>query len=449
MGKKIILGTFDAEKYWRDKNYTMLPYIEDKNANNIVMGMDELLFPLCGDGDILVTRYTMNPVFKQYLNEIGFNIINNNQDLHSKDNNFKNTVHDCVFKLLHDKHENKYFKDLLNTANHLESYAVLPETKKTCEKYNISYDNPDVENIKKVNSKIYSHELNDKIKIKKYGTVIKKSTELEKYAGEYITDKGFLIKDAFGVSGKGNILINSQNMLKRITKYLSSQEDTGLNTCFVIEPYLNKKLDFSCQLKIYNNGNHDIISIQKIINNGFSYLGSLSSDKDFDQYLDSKGYFKIINDIAVAMYQDGYYGDVCIDSMILDSDEIVPIVEINARKSMGLINYYIDRYLNGISTKGHFIFFSVGFKGDIQFIDILNKLEKENLLFKLNKKKGIIPLSSKTIFINRDIDDSYNSEKVYKGRFYISSVSDKHKERISMIERTKEILKSLNFNIYN
>jgi len=60
-----------------------------------------------------------------------------------------------------------------------------------------------------------------------------------------------------------------------------------------------------------------------------------------------------------------------------------------------------------------------------------------------------MPLSCNTVFINRDIDLSYDEVKTYKGRFYFSAIADNQNERSCVIEKTKEILKSLAFNIYN
>jgi hypothetical protein len=63
----ISLGTFDAEKFWRDENFAKLPELNDGSTHNIIAAMDELLFPLCGPGDVLLTRFAMRPVFKNYL----------------------------------------------------------------------------------------------------------------------------------------------------------------------------------------------------------------------------------------------------------------------------------------------------------------------------------------------------------------------------------------------
>ncbi|MFD2876798.1 hypothetical protein ACFTAO_13755 [Paenibacillus rhizoplanae] len=54
------------------------------------------------------------------------------------------------------------------------------------------------------------------------------------------------------------------------------------------------------------------------------------------------------------LFETGYHGEVCIDSMLLASGELVPIVEINARKSMGLINHHINQYVRQYSLFSFF-----------------------------------------------------------------------------------------------
>lgn len=69
---ELIIGMFDAERFWRDPNLAKLPSVHDPEMENVVMAMDELLFPFCEGQDRLITRYRMNVCHKAYLHEIGF-----------------------------------------------------------------------------------------------------------------------------------------------------------------------------------------------------------------------------------------------------------------------------------------------------------------------------------------------------------------------------------------
>jgi hypothetical protein len=446
MERKLILGTFDAEKYWRDPHYVNLPSIADTHASNVVLTLDELLFPLCGKNDVLLTRFHMDTLFLEYLGCLGIHLHANANDLH--DASAGERINGaCVFELLRDADDDG-IAGYLQNVDRFDSYAILPQTKEFCRKYNIKYDHPDIEIIKMVNSKIYSNAMHDRIAVKNYGKVARSAEEIEGISRGF-AGKQFLIKDAFGVSGKGNILISSQGMLNRILKHISTQEQKGLTSCFVVEPFLDKAIDFSCHIRITSDGKCDIISIQKTYNSGFAYRGSSSAEVDFHDRLEKAGYFDIMRMLSRVIYDDGYYGEMCVDSMVLKDDEIVPIVEINARKSMGLINHYLDDFLKRYSAKGYFFFLSTGINGDVKFEHILNALERDGILFTSARGQGVMPVSCNSMFINRMLDVSADKGKTFKGRLYCTSVAENESDRMALTERVKETLQSISVLVYN
>jgi hypothetical protein len=197
--------------------------------------------------------------------------------------------------------------------------------------------------------------------------------------GKELLEKGnFLVKEIFGVSGKGNLLINSLKLLERIVKYIETSEAKGKTCTFVIEEFLNRELDFSCGFKIAQDGTTEIEGIQKILNHQFNYGGSEAADGEFVNFLYDKRYFETIENISKELYRDGYFGEVCVDSMLLKSGEIVPVIEINARKSMGFVNNGIDRNLSRYGMKGNLMNINLGVPCDLKFEDILERLNGED-----------------------------------------------------------------------
>lgn len=449
MSTTIYLGSFNAEKFWRDENCAKLPELIDNSTNNIIAAMDELLFPLCDPGDILLTRFPMSPVFKNFLESIGFSFTHNTRSPVKPQESVADPAEDCIFSLLKKLDEASYFQELVGPDPVFSPYAVLPQTAFAARRLGCAQLFPSVESVKKVNSKVYSHKLHDRIGLKKYGTIIRSGAQLEMAAMRIQSPKGLLLKDPYGVSGKGNLVIVMPGMLKRIERHLSVQEAKGLETCLIIEPYLDKVFDFSCQLRIDATGATNILSIQNIFNKDLAYIGSMTADEAFITFLKQRGYFEIINRVAAQIYSDGYFGDVCVDSMILKNDEIVPVVEINARKSMGLINQHMDEFLSRFGIQGYFIYYTVGYKGrEVGLADILNKLAEANILFDPGKGYGVIPLSGNTLFMNRELDTTPDPEKFYKGRLYISAAASTQKKRKQLVDQTTDILRSFSFTIY-
>lgn len=444
MGQTLILGTFDAEKFWRPQNYSKLPEIKDKHALQVVACMDELLFVLSEDNDLLVTRYAMNSVLKGYLRSIGFSFHSNEKSIGGAD-----SIESCIFELLDGEHDNPEVVGLLRDAIRINPYAVLPWTRNLANRFNLEFNFPSVEHVIKVNSKLYSHEVSKELNIKPYGTIAYKSEDIRRIGMPMIGAGGFLIKDIFGVSGKGNMLITSENVMNRVLKHIANQEDAGMETCFLIEPFLEKEQDFSCQIHLDKEGRFTVSSVQRIINNGFSYLGSMAAEEHFIELLEQNGYFNTINDVVSCLNKDSYFGEICIDSMILKTGEIVPLVEINARKSMGLINSYIDKFLGRFSLMGFFFFLSLGYKGYLQLEDILQQMKDLDILFSPSTPEGVIPLSSNTLFINRDLDPEPQPDSLYKGRLYFSVVSHSQDTRRLLMEKVRGVLQSMGVTIYN
>lgn len=443
---KIEIGSFDAENYWRDNHLSKLPELVDKERENIILAMDELLFPMCEENDVLITRYSMDSTLKDYLASIGFNFKNNNKNI-TEMLYSDSTEKKSIFKMMTEIKDRDYFKSLIGEINNVSPFAILDNTKSFCDSYNIDYNLPEYEIVKKVNSKKYSYEVNNEIEVKNKGVIINSSSDLEKEGEKFLLNGPFLVKDLYGVSGKGNLLITSKSILCRIASYLRTQENKGLITEFVVEPLLNKAIDFSCQVNIDKVGNIEIISVQKLINTNFAYQGSTTAEEEFVDKLYNKHYFDVIKKASLCLYKRGYFGNVCFDSMILDDGEIVPIVEINARKSMGLINHYIDKTLLNYKTQGMLHFFSLGFSENITFDYILSQMKKANLLFNPQNGKGIIPLSANTLFINKE--SSSEAKKVCKGRLYISAVGKDFEEKQQLVKKMREILTSLGLKIYN
>lgn len=443
MSQGVIYGEFNAEKYWRNENMSKLPEIPDIQIENIIKAMDELLFTLCSKEDTLITRYKVDPVQRKYLMSIGFSFQCNNTDLTedtSKEEKNKN-----ICELMLEKYDDPCIKKLISENTNMVAFAVLPESSKLSQKYRLEFDSPNIDIIKKVNSKIYSSNINKRLNSKYPFQIVNSSEEVYEEGMKYLNKYTIMIKDSFGVSGKGNLMISNEGILQRISKYVSNQEKAGKSVEFIIEPFLEKEQDFSCQFFIDKLGTIEILSTQEVRNIGSAYNGSYTPNKEFMDFISSKGYFSIIQEVGNQLYQDGYYGDVCIDSMILKNGDIVPIVEINARKSMSLIKHNIDKYVMRFDLNCCFTFLNVTFSSDITYKQILEEMNGNTLLFKPGMDKGIIPLSANTLFINRHLDKS-GKIKTYKGRLYLAMLYKKEEERVDIL---KEITNLLNKNKIN
>ncbi len=375
---------------------------------------------------------------------IGFSFVNNGLPLMRDESELSKSIE----KLLIKTENYEYFQDLTSSSSEFSPYSVLPSTNEFCKNYQLLNPHPNIKVVQKVNSKLFSHTLSKRLFEDTVGELIYSANELERKGNQFLEHSSFLIKDGFGVSGKGNVLVSSPQILKRIVKYIAKQESTGQETRFLLEPFLDKQIDFSCQFEIGSKGQVNIKSIQKMQNAGFAFSGIQTAEPDFQAKLDRLGYFAQVEAIAAALYQDSYFGPVCLDSMVLKDGKIVPVVEINARKSMGLINHYIDRFLSKFSRQGCLMFFSLGLTYPVTFSEIIDKMRQENILFLRDKPNGILPLSSQTLDLNWKLYKDRNY-KTYKGRLYVSIVSDDEDNKALILTKMNKIFTDLGIQKFN
>ncbi|TLS53926.1 hypothetical protein FE782_00810 [Paenibacillus antri] len=153
---------------------------------------------------------------------------------------------------------------------------------------------------------------------------------------------------------------------------------------------LAKELDFSCYVQIAPSGTVSIEGVQCMRNNGFNYSGSESAEPAFLEQLDRQGYFPYIRGAANALWRDGYFGPVCFDSMKLADGTLRHIVEINARMSMGFINFQLDKKLRSMGASSRLTVMSLAWEsGRCDYERLIEQLDREGLLFRKERPFGI------------------------------------------------------------
>ena len=441
---KLHLGSFDSERFWRAPTLSQLPSVVDAQADAIVAVMDELMFAAChAEGGLLVTRRPMDKTHVDYLRETGFRFSRNEKPVETDETISGN---DAICGLLQAAANRAYFSELFSGLGGLSPYSVLPTTQPFCQHYGIAQKIPSIEAVRKANSKLFSHALEIEELGEWHGETIDSAAELEKVGKHLLKNTTILIKDDFGVSGKGNLLVDSPQLLERISRHIGKQEKNGKQTRFLLEPLLDKALDFSCQLEIGPTGEVTIISVQKMVNAGFAFSAIQTAEPMFMEGLDKAGYLDKMQTVAAGLYREGYFGPVCIDSMLLKDGSIRSLVEINARQSMGFINHHIDRFLEPFSIQGSLLFFSLGLTKPVEFDEVLHTMREEVILFQPDRPEGILPLSAHTLSVNRKTQT--NSDTPYKGRFYASLVATDPLARLGLKEKMEQVFAKLGIRVF-
>ena len=185
--------------------------------------MDELLFPLCEPGDALLTRYAMDDALADYLERVGFRFERNRT-------------------ALEDGGAAAGGLDLCAGVRGGGGRPAGPVTRRAargalCRPRRHGgilrgaaasiYDGPPIDTVRKVNSKIYSHQVAVELGLKDYGCVVDSAAATVDQGRRMLAQGGLLLKDPFGVSGKGNLLVTSEGMLQRIAAHLADARARG------------------------------------------------------------------------------------------------------------------------------------------------------------------------------------------------------------------------------
>jgi hypothetical protein len=432
MTPRVFCGTFEAETYWREPDLARLPALPDRNEARIVEAMDEMLFALCVQGDTVLTARCMDDAHADYLHAIGFRFKRNRFDLtpvHDENRVHQTGIAPTVFERMVEERVAQRLEACWTAGARLEPFAVLPGTVEVVKRYGLCGVFPSLDVIRAVNTKGYALRMRDRLGIENVGLMVGDIASLLE-RGSVLLERGpLLVKDDYGVSGKGNLRIDTNRTLERIARYLSVQAAAGKRVKFVLEPYLRKRLDFSCQFRINDDGQVRVISVQNLANNGFAFGASCTAEPEFVDRLARDGYFQQIEKIGLLMYADGYLGDVCVDSMILHDGRVAPLVEINARKSMSLIKHAIDQYLKSRERKGCLTYVSAVNDQSGDFSGLLETLESERLLFSTECNFGILPLTSGTLYPR----SSSKSKGPINGRLYVAAVFEKPEQQTGLL----------------
>ena len=175
----LYLGTFNSEQFWRDHKISRLPTITDLQSDTIVTIMDELKFVFCdSDEDLVITHLPMDDAHKNYLWNLGFSFRNNEFPL-IEDNNREELYHDKgIEQRLIETDKYEYFKGLISPLSKFNPYSILPLTEAFCVHYNLQNSHPNFDIVKKVNSKVFSHQLAKKLFEDKQGEIVYSAREL-------------------------------------------------------------------------------------------------------------------------------------------------------------------------------------------------------------------------------------------------------------------------------
>lgn len=232
------------------------------------------------------------------------------------------------------------FKDRALPYDCIESWAPSKRIALWARERNLTYHMPHWNIVKEVNSKAFSFQQVDPLP---GAELIHSWDQLQTWIQRFPNPK--VLKTCFGLSGRGHLHLPAS--LEKIEKF--AMQELNNSRPLIGEPWVTRKLDFSTQWVISKHNNITYVGATILQNDAQGcYLGNLVGKEEiiFGTYLDHLHlHRKIVYPTLERMQKMGFFGNVGIDAMIWGNDVLHPIVEINARKTMGWISLQIAKRL--------------------------------------------------------------------------------------------------------
>lgn len=398
--------------------------VKDLEEELVVQHMEEILFFMAEEGDILLLRKMPDVRVFDKMKEMGFAIPH---ILCPEKDDTSVTITELVLK---DKRLIDKLKQYAerNTI-YLIPYGVTVREECLARTCGMEMKGSPANVSKKANSKLYARKLMKRLHIPCPEGMICQSLEDVKDAYNKLCERfdKIVIKRPYGASGQGLFLVDSPKKLKRVTHILMRSCDR--QETWIVEGWYEEKIDLNVQLYIHQDGGVEIFSVKKQLLQKTVYKGSffpfVLPKKSMERYIEQ------VKKVGRELYLDGVRGVVGIDS-VLTKDEMFPVVEINVRFTLStylsvLPFMFRERYFQSI-------YYRVLLRDEITYEKVQKKAGESGLLFDTVKKEGII-------FYNYACMDKRVVGKI--GRLFAVVVSKNQRELVRMQEQMERILKEV------
>jgi len=209
----------------------------------------------------------------------------------------------------------------------LETWGASLLAKVWADERKIAYEIPNWDLVKMVNSKAYSFAKSPL----PGGKLLRE--------GEPIP-KDVVLKTCFGTAGRGHLFSSSP----KAKSFCAEQWDLGLPV--ISEPWVDRICDFSTQWKIYPNKAIEFIGLTfcRTTTSGAhqsNVVGDHKLEERYSVFIAAQK--EKAQTVLEEMADWGFFGEVGFDAMIYGNNLLQPIVEINARKTMGWATLMVQR----------------------------------------------------------------------------------------------------------
>lgn len=326
----LFLGNFEVEQQWARGEHT-LPRLSAATANAVVNHMDEFALLLGGGDDHVVLKTRPDDDYLAFLTGLGVDLprihVTGHQDP-------QRTVTEDT---LDDPKLIEVLSALGRLGCRLTAHGISEHERRLAAATGLPLAGSDPDTCKAVNSKVYSRRVADELGLRQpRGWACETLAELADAFAAATDDTGarYVVKEAFGVSGKGIAVLESRRRADRILGMLRgrTQRLGNESVAFVVEQWVAKQSDLNYQFTVARDGGVHFDFVKEQLTEGGVHKGHRMPARL------SAVQQAVVRDTAERLGKrladDGYAGVVGVDAMVDPAGELYPVVEINARHNM-------------------------------------------------------------------------------------------------------------------
>ena len=373
-------GTFDAEAHWRPRDLAELPAVGNRQGRRQVESMDELLACLCGPGDLLLTRHPVPERLREAWHDAG---------LRPRCHPVSGAGDTAEQAILGDPAA----LAALAGSTAVAPYAVLPATATLAGATGHAASLPPVTTVARVNSKSFSDGLVRRLGLPGAGRVVTSAAGLRRAVEEI--DGPAMVKDPYGVGGRGILEIRSPAMLESVVRALHRQ--AGRRIELVVQPKWAKRADVSGYVTIGRDGRATLTGVQVAHHHGTSHTGFGPLPPAVSDALDAAGYADTLLRAAAEVAATGYFGPAGFDSLLREDGRLVPVLEINARVTVGMLSAALDDRARRHGLRACLWRTQLAVPDGADAGDLVEVLRREDLLYLGGARPGVLPLTGSAL----------------------------------------------------
>jgi len=329
----VLLGNFEVEDRWA-RGEVGLPRLGAASSSSAVVNrMDEFALLLATRRDVVVVKAAPDADYLAYLEALG---LGGARVLSPTAQDPGQSVSQDV---LADPNLLGELSRLAEDGYRIAPHGISDLEEEIAGRTGVWLAGPPAETCKYVNSKVYSRQLGTAYGLRQPDG--RECTDLDELAAAVGWARGVLragrrviVKDAYGVSGKGLLVVEDPKRLDQLQRLIANQAGKAGHdrVALVVEEWVDKRMDLNYQVTVGRDGSARLDFVKEAIteqgvHKGHRFPVALSND-----HLGELA--EAAEVLAKRLAADGYTGIAGMDAMVDTRDELYPVVEINARNNM-------------------------------------------------------------------------------------------------------------------